>query len=123
MLSLISTGLFIVVAVVNILPVMGVLGGAQLQSLYGVAINDSNLTLLMQHRAVLFFIIGGVLLYAAFDPSFRALATIVGLMSMMSFVILILVNGSHNEQLHRIFIIDIVASVALVIAYALTRLQ
>jgi len=52
----------IVAGIINTIPVSGVLSGAQLQKLYGLpfAAADPNTKLLLQHRAVLFGIVGGL---------------------------------------------------------------
>ena len=57
----ISTALIFGVGLVNLLPVSGVLSANRLQALYGVAIEDVNFLVLMRHRAVLFGIVGGLL--------------------------------------------------------------
>ena len=44
----------VVVGVIHLLPPAGVLGKAQLETLYGVPLQDANLVILMRHRAVLF---------------------------------------------------------------------
>ena len=68
--------MLIVVGVIHLLPLSGVLGGAQLFSLYGVPVDDPNLEILMRHRAVLFGLLGVFLVYAAFKPSLgRSAAT------------------------------------------------
>jgi hypothetical protein len=44
--------LFIIVAVIQLLPLVGVLGGDHLNSLYGLCFDGPNLQILMLHRAV-----------------------------------------------------------------------
>ena len=61
--------LLALVAVVHLLPLIGVRGSEALERLSGVAITDPSLLVLMQHRAVLFGIIGGVLVGAVFTPA------------------------------------------------------
>jgi hypothetical protein len=48
-------------SVINLLPTIGVVGPHRLQSLYGIDITEPNLLLMMQHRAVLFGLVGGIL--------------------------------------------------------------
>ncbi len=115
--------LFVLVGIVNFLPIIGLLGASRLQSLYDVQLTDPNLILLMRHRAILFGIIGGYIIWSAFNPELRLSATVIGLVSMVSFIILILGEPSHNPQLRQIFIIDIVATIILVIAFALDFLR
>ena len=42
----------VVAAVIHLLPLVGVLGPARLSSLYGIAVAEPNLELLLRHRAV-----------------------------------------------------------------------
>ena len=65
----IITGLMLVVAVIHLLPISGFFGVERLATLYEIEITDSNLEILMRHRAILFGILGGFLAYAAFTPA------------------------------------------------------
>ena len=56
----------IVVGIIHLLPLTGVAGPGRLQALYGVAITDPDLVVLMRHRAVLFGILGAYCVLAAF---------------------------------------------------------
>ena len=114
-----ATTLFLIVGVVNLLPVSGVLSTSRLRALYGVAFEDSNLVILMRHRAVLFGIIGALLVASAFHSPLRPLALVAGLISMLSFVLIAYRVGNYNEALRRIVLVDLAAS-ALLVAAALT---
>ena len=114
-----ATTLFLIVGVVNLLPVSGVLSTSRLRALYGVAFEDSNLVILMRHRAVLFGIIGALLVASAFHAPLRPLALVAGLISMLSFVLIAYRVGNYNEALRRIVLVDLAAS-ALLVAAALT---
>jgi len=118
-MRLAATVLYLVVAVVNLAPAIGVLSTARLATLYGVAVNDPNLAVLLRHRAVLLGIVGGLLAFAALHPPLRPAALVAGLVSMLSFVVVAYVVGGYNAQLGRVAAIDVVASIALVIAAAL----
>lgn len=106
----------IVVGLINLLPIVGAVSTKRLQSLYGVAIADPNLAILMRHRAVLFGMVGGLLIASAFYVSLRPLGIGVGLASMLSFVVIAWSVGNHNAHLRRVVIVDLVASVALGVA-------
>jgi hypothetical protein len=56
----------LVAAVFHLLPLAGVLGAERLAALYGVRIADPALLLLMRHRALLFGVLGLLMLCAAF---------------------------------------------------------
>ena len=92
----------IIAAVIHLLPVPGVLGRARLQALYGVSLDDPNLVLLMQHRAVLFGLLGLYLLYAAFTPAQQPLAFIAGWVSVLSFLLLARANEPQNSAIRRV---------------------
>ena len=111
------------VGIIHLLPVTGVLGAPSLQRLYGVAITDPNLLILMQHRAVLFAIVGGVLLGAAFRPEWRTLAITVGLVSVVSFLLVAWSTGGYNALIARVVWIDVVALVMLVVAALLEGIK
>lgn len=105
--------LLIVAALIHLLPVSGALGAPWLQRLYGVPISDPNLLVLMQHRAVLFAIVGGLLLAAAFRPEWRMPAIVVGLVSVVSFLLIASVVDGTNALIARVVWVDVVALVAL----------
>lgn len=115
--------LFLATGIVNLLPVIGVASDAQLTRLYRVDAFDADVALLLRHRAVLFGIVGGLLCAAAFVPALRGAATLAGLASMVSFCVLVLLLEPTNASLIRIAWIDVVASVALLAAYGLSRLS
>lgn len=110
--------MLLVVAVIHLLPLSGVLGGARLRSLYGVSIDDPNLAILMRHRAVLFGLLGSFFVYAAFREELQLLAFFVGFVSVLSFLYLARATGSVNAQLQRVVVADVVAFVCLVIGAA-----
>jgi hypothetical protein len=69
----------IVAGLIHLLPLPGVLGSERLTTLYGLSFSESNLAILMRHRAVLFGLLGVVLIVAAFRPMLRTLAFLAGL--------------------------------------------
>ena len=110
-----SSALLIVLAgLVNLLPVSGVLSASRLETLYGVVLEDANLHILMRHRAILFGIVGGLLLVSAFHLPLRRIGLSIGLISMLSFVLIAGLVGGYNAELQRILVFDLAASVALV---------
>ena len=118
------TAMLLVVAVIHLLPVSGALGAEQLASLYGIAVSDPSLVVLMRHRAVLFGLLGALFVFAAFRPALQGLAFIAGFVSVGTFLLFALQTGAYNEQVGRVFAADVVAAVALVVgvaAYAYQR--
>lgn len=112
----IATVLYLIAGAVNLLPVVGVLSAGRLQALYGVPLDDPNLIILLRHRAVLFGIIGAILVAAAFRAALRPLAIAAGLASMLSFVFVAYAVGDFNAELRRVVLVDVVASFLLVVA-------
>jgi hypothetical protein len=109
--------LFILAGLVNLMPVVGTLGAARLESLYGLSLAGEDLLLLMRHRAALFGVLGSFLVIAAFKVQWRVAATVAGLVSMLSFVFLALPLSAHGEAVQRVFWVDIITSVALLAGY------
>jgi hypothetical protein len=108
MLLLIKLAL-IIAGIIHLLPLGGVLGADRLLSLYGVALDDPNLVLLMRHRAVLFGMLGAYLIAAAFVSHLRASAFLLGLCSVLSFLALAWGGHSWNAGIQRVVIADLVA--------------
>ena len=107
---------FLIVAVIHLLPLAGVLGAPRLSALYGVEVTDPNLEILLRHRAVLFGILGGFFVYAAFRPHLRAVALVIGLISVVSFLLLAYAVGGYNPQVGRVVSADWIALAALLVA-------
>ena len=115
----IITLLLMIVGVIHLLPLSGVLGGDQLSSLYGLSLQESNISILMRHRAVLFGIFGIFFLYAAFNKQYQPLAFVIGSISVISFIALSWSTGNYNDAIYNVVIADIVALICLLIAVIL----
>lgn len=113
-----SPVLLALVGLVHLLPVTGAFGAPQLERLYGVSIADPNLLVLMRHRAVLFAIVGGLLLAAAARADWRPLAITVGIVSVGSFLWVAGTVDGTNALIARVVWIDVVALGMLVLAGA-----
>jgi hypothetical protein len=111
--------LLAIVAVIHLLPLAGVLGPAKLRQLYGLPFDEPNLLVLMQHRAVLFGLLGVFLLVSAFRPVWTVPALVAGFVSVVSFLVLAHLAGSVNPQLARVVFADWVALGCLVVAAGL----
>ena len=105
--------LILVAAAINLAPVLGAASPDRMRSLYGVALEDPNLLILMRHRAVLFGIVGGLLLGAAFHQPLRAVAYAAGFTSMLSFLLIAWLVGGYNPHLGRVVLVDLVGLAAL----------
>src|SRR5262245_23527421 len=114
--------LILLVGLANLLPVVGVLSATRVQVLYGVALEDPNLVILMRHRAVLFGVVGGLLVASAFHAPLRLAGLVVGLISMVSFILIAWLVGNYGAELRRVVRVDVLASLALLGAAILDRL-
>ena len=121
MVPTLSTALILLAALINLLPVIGVVSASRLQGLYGIAFEDANLLILMQHRAILFGIVGGLLLVSAFHLPLRTVAVAVGLISTLSFILIAWLVGGYNAEIRRVLVVDVVASIALASSVLLDR--
>lgn len=108
--------LLLIVGIIHLLPVVGVLGGDRLNSLYGLNLDEPNLQILMRHRAVLFGLLGALLIAAAFLPGLRTLALLAGLVSVVSFLLLAWGTPLYNEALGRVVVADWIALACLLLA-------
>lgn len=115
----IITGLMLVVAVIHMLPIIGVLGTERLAALYAIDVSDGNLEILMRHRAVLFAVLGALFAWAAFSPALQPIAFGAAAVSLASFFALSYAVGDLNEALRKVVIADVVATVCLGAAVAL----
>lgn len=112
------SAMLIIVGIIHVLPVTGVLGSARLTALYGRSFSDPNLAILMRHRAVLFGLLGALLICAAFLPELQALAFLAGLVSVVSFLLLVRAMPGSNAQIRRVYVADLVALLCLVTGLA-----
>ena len=87
-----------------------------------VPVDDPNLLILLRHRAVLFAIVGGLLVASAVHTPLRPTGYAVGLVSMLSFVLIAGLAGRPNAELRRVVVVDLVASAALLSAALLDHL-
>ena len=113
------TVILVAASLLHLVPATGLLSAARLNALYGVTFEEPNTLILMRHRALLFGIVGALLLSAAFQPRWRTVGLAVGLTSTLSFVLIAWSVGEYNDRLRAIVAIDLVAAAALVVAAGL----
>lgn len=109
--------LICVAGLINFLPVMGALSRKRVEALYGITVEGGNFEILMRHRAVLFGIVGSLLIASAFDLSLRPAGYAAGFTAMLSFILIAGAVGHYNANLRRVAIVDIVGLVALLGAF------
>lgn len=122
-MNLIISISLMIVAIIHILPLFGAQGNNALNKIYGLVIEESNLSILMRHRAILFGIVAMILIYAIFFPMYRPMAILIGFVSVISFLILAWSVGGINDPLKRVVIADLIALISLIIATSAYLMQ
>ena len=121
-MKILVSSLLMIVAAIHFLPVSGVLGADSLTKLYGITISDSNTELLLRHRAVLFSIVGLLLLLSVFRSNYQPVAICIGLISVASFLLLTWSIDGLNSEISRVVKVDWIALVLLLVAGAINML-
>lgn len=103
----------LIAGVIHLLPFPGVLGTGNLARLYGITVSDPNTAILLQHRALLFGILGALMLMAIPVPSLRIVALSVGFVSAASFIVVAVWVGNYNAEINRVVVADVIASLLL----------
>lgn len=104
--------------VINTIPAFITFFPSKILASYGIPIPDVNFELLLRHRAVLLGIIGGLMIYSALTKTYYSLSTLVGLISMISFLLLFYsIDGEINQALTRVMKIDAITILVLLIGF------
>ena len=111
--------LLLIVGVINFLPVIGVLSADKLSGAYSIELIGNDIIILMRHRALLFGLIGGFLLFSVFKPSYQIAAMVMAAISMLGFLYFVWAAGDYNALISRIAIIDLVGVACIAIASVL----
>ncbi|WP_281555992.1 hypothetical protein [Thalassomonas sp. RHCl1] len=109
----------LIVGVINFLPVIGVLSAETLSGAYSVEFMGNDIIILMRHRALLFGLIGGFILYSVFKPAYQMAAMVMAAISMLGFLFFVWAAGDYNASIFKIAIVDLVGIVCLVIVSVL----
>ena len=103
----------LVAGLVHLLPIPGVMGASTLGRLYGIEVSDPNTAILLRHRALLFGVLGVLMLSAVALPWLRVTALSVALFSAASFIVVAMAVGGYNPAIGRVVAVDVLASVLL----------
>lgn len=115
-MPLLTAAMLIVVAIIHLLPLSGVLGPERLTKLYGLPFAEPNLIILMRHRAVLFGLLGVLLLAAVARPGLQPLAMAAAWVNVVAFVWIAWAVGGANDEVGRVVLADLVAAACLAVA-------
>lgn len=116
-----SAVLFGCAGLIHLPPLIGLSGASGLQRLYGIVVEDPNLQIMLQHRALLLGVVGAWLLCAAWRVQWRHAAAAAGLLSMGSYVVIALVTGDYNLPLQRVVNADLIAITCVLLGWGLGR--
>ena len=110
--------ILVIVGLINIAPLTGAVSAATLEAMYEVDLNNGDLVILLRHRAVLFGMLGAFILYAAFHRRLQLSASIAALLSMISFVALVYLQGDGGDAIQKVVRVDLIAITLSVILLA-----
>lgn len=109
----VSVVALLIASLIHLLPLPGVMGATALARMYGVEVVDPNTSILLQHRALLFGVLGVLMLGAIAVPGLRVTVLAVALCSAASFIVVALWVGGYNAAIGRVVTADVVASALL----------
>ncbi|WP_370306097.1 phosphopantetheine adenylyltransferase [Sinimarinibacterium flocculans] len=114
-MEILARAVLVVAGLVHLLPAVGLRGAPQLEKLYGIAIAQPELLLLMRHRALLFGLLGAGLIAAAFWPPLRTAMLLAGLVSTAGYCVLAFAEPALAAPLRRVVWIDVPIAAALLL--------
>ena len=114
-LNLLTRLCLLAAAVIHLLPLSGLPGAAALERIYGLAELDASTVLLLQHRALMFGLLGFGLLAAIRYPGWRLPMISIVLVSDLGFLLLCAMHWPPNDALQRVAMFDAVSIVLLLI--------
>lgn len=105
-----------IAGITNLIPSLLAFMPDRIPTSYGIDIPNQNHELLLRHRAILFGIIGVLMIYSAVVQKHYEIATASGMISMVSFIILYFLIGKDiNPELKKVMMVDVFATVILCI--------
>jgi len=111
----------VIVGLINFAPIIGILGSKELESTYGLSLLSDDLLILLQHRALLFGLLGGFILYSAYNPLYQTAAIVMAAISMVGFALIFHTLESGSPALTKVLYFDYVGifflTIAIIIKY------
>jgi len=103
-------------ALIHLIPLVGVLGPSRVVRMYDVAVDGPDMSVLLQHRAVLFGLLGTALVAAMFREDARPYVIGAVLVSDIAFLVIAALNPGLNASMKRVVRADVISIALLVIA-------
>ncbi len=111
--------LFWILALVHFAPAIAAIAPSQLIRLYGISASNKSLIVLLQHRAVLFGIVGALQVFASVRPEVQVFALSVAAISMTTFILICKIHDQVKGPLRKIILTDVLALPVVVVLAAL----
>lgn len=116
-----ADALLVLVGVVNLVPgVAATLSLERTAAAYGIAVDGPDLAVVLRHRGVLLAIVGLALIAVPWWPEIRTAAIIAGVISMASYVAIVLAKPGVGQPLRKVMWVD-VGALGLVLVAVLLR--
>jgi hypothetical protein len=113
--------LLVLVGIVNLVPgVVATVSVERAAAAYGIAVDGPDLATVLRHRGVLLMVVGLGLVAVPWWPEIRTAAIVAGVISMASFVAIVLARPGVGAPLRKVMWID-VAALGLVLVAVLLR--
>ncbi|WP_306252035.1 hypothetical protein [Parvularcula sp. IMCC14364] len=109
MLHHIASIFIFLAGLVNFLPILAITSADRIARAYGITLSDPNTEILLRHRALLFGLLGGFMMFAAFRAQLHTYAIMAGFVSMVGFILIAQMTGEYNEQIGNIVRADYIA--------------
>ena len=122
-MSILASILLLIVGIINFLPVLGVVSADRLAHAYGIDLFGNDLVILLRHRAILFGVLGGFIIYSVFVPAYQPPAMVMAAVAMVGYVVLMHSVGNYNQELYRVMLVDYLGIACLAAAAALRFLR
>ncbi len=102
--------------IINFLPSLLAFFPEKISKSYGIDLPNKSYELILRHRAVLFGIIGLLMLYSAVTKKHYEISATIGLVSMLSFILLYFLIGKEiSTELKKVMFIDVIGTIILII--------
>jgi len=118
-----ADALLVLVGIVNLLPgVVATVSVERASAAYGVALDGPDLAVVLRHRGVLLAIVGLALIVVPWWPEIRTAAIVAGVVSMASFIAIVLAKPGVGQPLRKVMWVDVGALVLVLVAVLLLAL-
>jgi hypothetical protein len=101
---------------IHLLPLVGVAGPSRVAAMDGVRVEGPDLAVLLVHRAVLFGLLGALLVAGAWIDDLQPYAIGAGLVSDLAFLVIARASPGINAAMQRVVRADVGSIVLLVVA-------